>query len=107
MFDTSEQSRSQHGWIVGFTTPALAAGKEAPVSMVFWKSRRLRRKASSSVLCQALSGSEAMASLLEVANLDMAMRVTGHRHGKPLTRFAEEEPTVLTGERTKTWRHRW
>ena len=29
--DTSGQSRAQHGWIVGYTTPALAAGKEAPV----------------------------------------------------------------------------
>ena len=95
-FDTSGQSKSQHGWIIAFTTPDLAEGKEAPVSLVFWKSRRLRRKASSSLLCEALSGSKAMASLLKVANLDMAMRVTGHRHGMPLTRFAEEEPTVLT-----------
>ena len=95
-YDTSGQGRSQHGWIVGFTTPALAAGKEAPVSMVFWKSRKLRRKASSSLLCEALSGSKVMASLLKVANLEMAMRVTGHRHGMPLTRMILEEPTVLT-----------
>ena len=77
-FGTSGQGRSQHGWIVGYTTPALAAGKEAPVSMVFWKSRKFRRKASSSWLCEALSGSKAMASLLKVSNLEMAMRVTGH-----------------------------
>ena len=64
--------------------------------MVFWKSRKLRRKASSSVLREALSGSKAMASLLKVSNLEMAMRVTGHRHGMPLTRLATEEPTVLT-----------
>ena len=37
-----------------------------------------------------------MASLLKVANLEMAMRVTGHRHGKPLIRGVAEEPTVLT-----------
>ena len=27
-FDTPGQSRSQHGWIVGYTTPALAAGRK-------------------------------------------------------------------------------
>ena len=37
-----------------------------------------------------------MASLLEVANLEMAMRVGGRRHEMPLTRPADEEPTVLT-----------
>merc|ERR1712139_252167 len=26
----------------------------------------------------------------------MAMKVTGHRHGKPLTRMLTEDPTVLT-----------
>lgn len=66
------------------------------MSMVFGKSRKLRRKASSSLLCEALSGSKAMASLLKVANLEMSMRVTGHRHGMPLTRMSTEEPTVLT-----------
>ena len=95
-FETSGKSRSQHGWIVGFTTLALAAGKEAPVPIVFWKSRRLRRKASSSLLCEALSGSKALASLLKVASLEMAMRDTGHRHGRPLTKLANEEPTALT-----------
>ena len=94
-FDTSGQSRSQHGWLVGYTTPALAAGKEAPVSMVFWKSRKLRRKASSSLLCEALPGSKAMASLLNVSNLEMAMRVIGYRHGMPLTKRVTEPPAVL------------
>ena len=31
-----------------------------------------------------------------IANLDMAMRVTGHRHGMPLTKVVSDEPTVLT-----------
>ena len=95
-FDTSGQKTSQHGWIVAYTTPALARGKEAPVSLVYWKSRRLRRKASSSLLCESLSGSKAMANFLRIANLDAALRVTGHRHGMPLTHLAIEEPTVLT-----------
>ena len=46
-----------------------------------------------------MSGSKAMVSLLKVANLETAMRVTGHRHGMPLTGLAEEEPTVLTKNR--------
>jgi len=37
-----------------------------------------------------------MASLLKIANLEMAMRITGHRHGMPLTKNRLEEPTVLT-----------
>ena len=37
-----------------------------------------------------------MASLLKVANLEMAMRVTGHRHDMPLTKLAAEQPTALT-----------
>ena len=40
-----------------------------------------------------------MASLLKVANLEMAMRVTGHRHGMPLIKGRAEEPTVLTKQR--------
>ena len=39
-----------------------------------------------------------MASLLRVANIDAALRITGHRHGKPLTHLALEEPTVLTNQ---------
>ena len=71
--------------------------------MMLWKSPRLRRKASSSLLCEALSGSKAMASLLRIANLDVALRVTGHRHGMPLTHLADEAPTVLTKQaRTNT-----
>ena len=95
-FDTSGQQRSQHGWIVAYTTPDLATGKVAPVSLVYWKSRRLRRKASSSLLCEALSGSKAVSSLLWIANMEMSLRITGHRHGMPLIPDASEAPTVLT-----------
>ena len=41
-----------------------------------------------------------MASLLRIANLDMALRIAGHRHGKPLTQAMEEAPTVLTKQAT-------
>ena len=34
-FDTSGQNKSQHAWIVAYTTPALARGKEAPVSLMY------------------------------------------------------------------------
>ena len=95
-FDTSGQSRLQHGWIVGYTTPELAQGLSAPLSLASWKSRRLRRKAGSSLLCEALSGTKAVSNLLWIANLDMSMRVTGHRHGDPLNEEFREPPTVLT-----------
>ena len=44
-----------------------------------------------------------MANFLRIANLDAALRVTGHRRGMPLTHLALEEPTVLTRQaRTNT-----
>eukprot|EP00439_Symbiodinium_sp_Y106_P061983 s82_g9.t1 len=62
-FDTSGREKSQHGYLLGFTTPDLNLGKPAPVSLMLWRSRRLRRKAASSMLCEALSLSAATACL--------------------------------------------
>jgi hypothetical protein len=61
-FDTSGQERSQHGWLFGFTTAALNQGRQAPVSLVDWRSRKLRRKANSSMLCEAIALSDATAA---------------------------------------------
>ena len=52
-FDTSGRERSQHGWLLGFTSPWLNQGREAPVSLMQWRSKRLRRKAASSLLCKS------------------------------------------------------
>ena len=58
-FDTSGKEKSQHGWLLGFTDPTLNLGENAPVSLVQWRSKRLRRKASSSLLCESISLSAA------------------------------------------------
>jgi len=95
-FDTSGNNKSQHGWIVCYTTPQFAQGKTSQVSIVAWKSRRLRRKAGSSLLCESLSGTAATSAFLWIATFDMSMRYTGFRHGDSLTGRPKEEPTVLT-----------
>ena len=95
-FDTSGKEKSQHGFLIGFTTPDLALGRKAPVSIVAWKSRKLRRKASSSLLCEALSASAATSAWLWVANFEMSLRNPTHRHGDPLVNLVHEAPTVLS-----------
>eukprot|EP00439_Symbiodinium_sp_Y106_P050867 s3255_g6.t1 len=68
-FDTSGREKSQHGYLLGFTNPDLNLGKPAPISLMLWRSRRLRRKAASSMLCEALSLSAATACLEKQAAL--------------------------------------
>ena len=46
-FDPTGKTKPQHGWLQGVTTPQLNRGEEAPISLISWKSRRLRRKAGS------------------------------------------------------------
>jgi len=62
-FDTSGKEKSQHGWILGFTHPLMNKGKLSPISLMQWRSKRLRRKASSSLLCEAISMSAATGAL--------------------------------------------
>ena len=62
-FDTSGKEKSQHGWLLGFTNPMMNPGKLAPVSLMQWRSKRLRRKASSSLLREAISMSAATGAL--------------------------------------------
>ena len=53
--DTSGRDRSQHGWLVGLTDATPAAGEEAPVSVLGWKSRNHRRRRGSSLLVEAVA----------------------------------------------------
>ena len=62
-FDPSGRTKPQHGWILGVTTPDLNLGKEAPVSLLSWRSRRLRRKAGSTMLSESISLASALGSL--------------------------------------------
>eukprot|EP00439_Symbiodinium_sp_Y106_P027348 s5817_g3.t1 len=59
-FDKSGQEKSQHGWILGMTTPGLSRGEEAPISLISWRSRKLRRKAGNTLLCESIALSAAM-----------------------------------------------
>eukprot|EP00435_Cladocopium_sp_Y103_P022410 s406_g5.t1 len=62
-FDASGKEKSQHGWLLGFTKDLMNQGKSAPVSLVQWRSKRLRRKALSSLLRKAISMSAATGAL--------------------------------------------
>jgi len=98
-FDTSGRDKSQFGYLVGYTDQTLAQGKTARISIVSWKSKKLPRKAGSSLLCEAQAGSETSAKQLWIANLDMSLRYTGHKAGMPLFPQADEPPSVLTRQR--------
>ena len=62
-FDTSGKEKSQHGWLLGFTNELMNQGQKAPVSLMQWRSKRLRRKAASSMLCESISLSAASGAL--------------------------------------------
>ena len=62
-FDPTGKSKPQHGWLQGVTTPALNRGQFAPVSLISWRRKKLRRKAASTTLCESISLSTALASL--------------------------------------------
>ena len=83
-FDISGLDRSQFGWLCGFTTPEFAAGTEALVSLICWKSQRFHRKASSSLLCETLAFSKAVGALLWMVSFVTSLRITGYKHGDSL-----------------------
>ena len=62
-FDPSGKTKPQHGWIQAITTPALNKGTRAPVSLIAWRSKKLRRKAGSTTLCESISLSTALAGM--------------------------------------------
>ena len=62
-FDTSGKEKSQFGWLMGFTDNTLNQGAKAPVSLMQWRSKRLRRKAASSMMCESIAMSAATGAL--------------------------------------------
>ena len=97
-FDTSGKEKSQHGYLLGFTSDLLNTGKKAPISLMKWQSRRLRRKAQSSMLCEAISLSAATGSLEKQDALWDAMRLSNYQ---PRQRQACEETALeLQGKTT-------
>ncbi|CAE6964999.1 GIP [Symbiodinium sp. CCMP2592] len=62
-FDPTGKSKPQHGWLQGITSPALNLGEKAPVSLISWKSRKMKRKAGNTLLCESIALSTAMGAL--------------------------------------------
>ncbi|CAL1127455.1 unnamed protein product, partial [Cladocopium goreaui] len=77
-FDTSGREKSQHGWLLGFTNPLLNRGEPAPISLIQWRSKRLRRKASSSLLCEAISMSAATGALERLDAFFQSIRLSDY-----------------------------
>ena len=61
--DPKGRTKPQHGWLQAVSTPKLNLGETAPLSLISWQSRRLRRKANSTMLCESIALSTAMAAL--------------------------------------------
>ena len=59
----SGREKSQFGWLLGFTDSTLNQGQTAPVSLMQWRSKRLRRKAASSMMCESIAMSAATGAL--------------------------------------------
>ena len=62
-FDPTGKQKPQHSWLQGLTTPQLNKGQFAPVSLISWRSKKLRRKAANTTLCESISLSTALGSL--------------------------------------------
>ncbi|CAJ1399663.1 unnamed protein product [Effrenium voratum] len=62
-YDPTGKVKPQHGWIQALTTPQLNRGEVAPVSLMSWKSRRLRRKAGNALLCESIALSTALGAM--------------------------------------------
>ena len=62
-FDPSGKQKPQHGWLQAITTPGLNRGERTPISLIAWKSKRLKRKAGNTLLCESISLSTAVGAL--------------------------------------------
>ncbi|CAJ1437918.1 unnamed protein product [Effrenium voratum] len=62
-YDPTGKVKPQHGWIQAITTPQLNRGEVAPVGLMSWKSRRLRRKAGNTLLCESIALSTALGAM--------------------------------------------
>ena len=107
-FDPSGKTKPQHGWIQGLTTPGLNQGQQAPVSMIAWKSKRMKRKAGNTLLCESIAMSSAMGALEKQEAMWRSMLVS---HFDPKIHAYDEDleeqdnylsvPTVIAEEEPK------
>ncbi len=97
-FDTSGREKSQHGWLLGFTSPGMNRGETSPISLMEWRSRRLRRKAASSLLCESISLSAGTGAL---ERQDAFMQSIQFSHFSPRMRQrTEDEMLSIMGKTT-------
>ena len=74
-FDPKGFTKPQHGRLQGISTPQLNKGELAPISLIAWKSRRLRRKKGSSNLCESISLATAFGGLeKQIATLNSFLK---------------------------------
>eukprot|EP00435_Cladocopium_sp_Y103_P027783 s3983_g6.t2 len=102
-FDPTGKTKPQHGWIQGITTPQLNRGERAPVSLIAWRSKKLRRKAGSTTLCESISLSTALAAMEKQVATFQSFQLSRY-DPKVITRDIEIEmglrgaPTVVAAE---------
>lgn len=96
-FDASGKEKSQHGWLLAFANGQLNRGEEAPVSLMQWQSKRLRRKASSSLLREANSMSAATGAL---ERLDAFLESIQFSNYSPRVRQAKEDEYLAAAGKT-------
>ena len=97
-FENRGVDKPQHGWLQGITTPALNDGASAEVSLLGWRSRRMRRKAGNTLLCESIALSTALGALERQAAMWLSITVS---HFNPrLLAQDEDEERGLYGEGT-------
>ena len=119
-FDPTGKSKPQHGCIQAITTPALNAGHTASVSWISWTSKRLRRKARNTLLCESISMSTALGamekqvalwksitrshfkpgSLMVSAEVDLGLRGTGTIIAGEAETYRDPLSIALTGAKS-------
>ena len=87
-FDPSGKTKLQHGFIQAMTTPSLNAGARAPVSWISWTSKRLRRKAGNTLLCESIAMSTALGAMEKQVAL---WRSITRSHFKPSSSMVSQE----------------
>ena len=98
-FDPSGRTKPQHGWIQGMTNKDMSRGLDAPISLISWKSRRLRRKAGSTMLCESISLSTALGALEKQISFWDSIRLSRYdvrkQHEDKDDKGMRGEPTVV------------
>ena len=97
-FDPKGSEKPQHGWIQGTTTSALNAGLDAKTSLLGWRSRRMRRKAGNTLLCESISLSTALGALERQSAMWLSFSVS-HFDPRQMAQDEDEE-RGLHGEGT-------